>query len=247
MPAANHLTIVAAEMLPLDNPSSLEDLDCLGDGELFTYDSAPRLLLEGVTVIDREGQQREDEHGLSSFVKLVGKCYALKHGDPKRLKVESLWWKPGRVVREFFHEPGEWGVGDRVRPPADWHRVDQQPIFSFNDASNWDVVDVDWTVGTTDMVSFLRDESWAGFDYESDEHNYDELQESYENSIDRLLREVIGNCVFVRFSVHDLQAFMPTKEARIQKVRYHYEGQGVSPQEITVVNAKGEEVRLKLL
>jgi hypothetical protein len=97
------------------------------------------------------------------------------------------------------------------------------------------------------MVSFLRNESWAGFDYGSDEHNYEELQESYEESIDRVLREVMGNCVPVKFTVHDLQAFMPTKDARIQKVRYHYEGQGISPQEITVMNAKGEEVRLKLL
>ena len=70
----------------------------------------------------------------------------------------------------------------------------------------------------------------------------------YEESIDRVLREVIGNCVPVRFTVHDLQSFMPTKEARIQKVRYHYgEGQGNTPQEITVMNAKGEEVRLRLL
>ncbi len=73
------------------------------------------------------------------------------------------------------------------------------------------------------------------------------MQESYENSIDRVLREVIGNCVPVRFSVHDLQAFMPTKEARIRTVRYHYEGQGASPREITVVNPKGEEKRLRLL
>ncbi len=239
--------IVAAEMLPLDNTSSKEDVDCLGDSELFTYDAAPRLLLEGVTVIDSEGQQLEDGHGLSSFIKLVGKCYALKHGDPNRLKVESLWWKPGRLIRGFFHEPGQWGVGDCVRPPSEWHLVEQESVFTFNDASNWDVADVDWTVGTTDIVAFLRNESWAGFDYESDEHNYEELQESYEQSIDRVLREVIGNCVPFRFTVYDLQAFMPTKDARIQKVRYHYEGQGVSPQEITVVNAKGEEMRLKLL
>ena len=239
--------IVVAEMLPLENPSSKEDLDCTGDSELFTYDAAPRLLLEGVTVLDGEGQQHEDEHGLSSFIKLIGKCYALKHGDPKRLKVENLWWKPGRVLREFFYEPGEWGVGDCVRPPAEWHGADQQPVFTFNDASNWDVADVDWTVGATDMVSFLRNESWSGFDQENDEHNYEELQESYEDSIDRVLREVIGNCVPVRFTVHDLQAFMPTKDARIQKVRYHYEEQRISPHEITVMNAKGEEVRLKLL
>lgn len=239
--------VVAAEMLPLDNPSSKEDVDCLGASELFTYDAAPRLLLEGVTVIDHEGEQREDKHGLSSFIKLVGKCYALKHGDPKRLKVESLWWKPGRRIREFFHEQGEWGVGDCVTPPSEWRQVDQVSVFTFNDASNWDVEDVDWTVGTTDMVAFLRGDAWAGFDYESDEHNYEELQESYEDSIDRCLREVIGNCVPIKFTVHDLQAFMPTKDARIQKVRYHYEGQSSNPQEITVVNAKGEEVRLKLL
>jgi hypothetical protein len=66
-------------------------------------------------------------------------------------------------------------------------------------------------------------------------------------TLPRVLREVIGNCVPVRFTVHDLQSFMPTKDARIQKVRYHYDGQGASPQEITAVNAKGEEVRLRLL
>ena len=73
------------------------------------------------------------------------------------------------------------------------------------------------------------------------------MQASYEESIDRVLRGVIGNCVPVRFTVHDLQSFMPTKDARIQKVRYHYDGRGVSPQEITAINAKGEEVRLRLL
>jgi hypothetical protein len=240
--------IVAAELLPLDNPSSLEDLDCKGDNELFTYNRVPRLLVEGVTVLDQEGQKQEDEHGLSSFIKLVGKCYVLKHGDTTRLKVESLWWKPGKHVREFFHEPGVWGVGVGEHQPAVWHPIEQEePVFSFNDASNWEVDAVDWTVGTTDIVAFLRNESWAGFDQESDEHNYEELQASYEESIDRVLREVIGNCVPVRFTVHDLQTFMPTKDARIQKVRYHYDGQGVSPQEITAINAKGEEVRLRLL
>ncbi|HEV7843043.1 MAG TPA: hypothetical protein VGO69_05065, partial [Pyrinomonadaceae bacterium] len=240
--------IVAAELLPLDSPSSLEDLDRKGDSELFTYAAAPRLLEEGVTVLDCEGQTQEDEHGLSSFLKMVGKCYALKHGDPARLKVESLWWKPSKQVRGFFHEPGGWGTGTIGRPPAQWHAVSEEAVFSFTEASNWEVESVDWTVGTKDIVSFLRNEAWAGFDPESDEHNYEELQACYEESIERCLREVIGNCVPFRFTVQDLQAFMQTKEARIQKVRYHYgEGQGNTPQEITVVNAKGEEARLRLL
>ena len=239
--------IVAAELLPLDSPSSLEDLDRKGDNELFTYTTVPRLLEEGVMVLDCEGQTQEDEHGLSSFLKMVGKCYMLKQGDPVRLKVESLWWKPGKQLREFFYKPGEWGIGISDRPPSEWHTVSEEAVFSFTDASNWEVDAVDWTVGTCDFVSFLRNEAWAGFDPESDEHDYEELQACYEESIERCLREVIGNCVPFRFTVHDLQSFMPTKDARIQKVRYHYDGQGVSPQEITVTNAKGEEARLRLL
>lgn len=240
--------IVAAELLPFDSPSSLEDLDRNGESELFTYTAVPRLLEEGVTLLDCEGQTQEDEHGLSSFLKMVGKCYTLKHGDPTRLKVESLWWKPGKQVREFFHEPGEWGTGMADSPPAQWHAVSEEAVFSFTEASNWEVESVDWTVGTKDIVAFLRNEAWAGFDPESDEHNYEELQSCYEESIERTLRQVIGNCVPFRFTVQDLQAFMPTKEARIQKVRYHYgEGQSNTPQEITVVNAKGEEARLRLL
>lgn len=239
--------VVAAELLPLENPSSLEDLDCKGDSELFTYDAVPRLLDEGVTVFDCEGRKQVDERGISSFIKMVGKCYTLIHGDPARLKIERLWWKPGRLVRDFFHEPGEWGTGAGDCPPAGWHPVSEEVVFTFNDASNWEVTDVDWTVGTCEMISFLRNEAWAGFDPESDEHDFEEMQACYEESNERYLREVIGNCVPVRFTVHDLQSFMPTKDARIQKVRYHYDGQGITPQEITAVNAKGEEVRLRLL
>lgn len=239
---------VAAELLPLDNPSSLEDLDCLGDNKLFTYTAVPRLLEEGVTVLDCEGQQRENGHGLSSFIKMVGRCYTLKHGDSARLKIESLWWKPGKQLREFFCEPGEWGIGTGDSTPVEWHAVSEEAVFSFTDPSNWEVEAVDRTVGAKDVVSFLHNEAWAGFDPESDEHNYEELQACYEESIERCLREVIGNCVPFRFTVHDLQAFMPTKDARIQKVRYHYgEGQVATPQEITATNAKGEEVLLRLL
>lgn len=240
--------IVVAELLPLENPSSLEDLDRKGESELFIYDEVPRLLEEGVTVLDSEGQSQEDEHGLSSFIKLVGRCYALKHGNRERLKIESLWWKPGKSIKDFFFEPGDWGVSTADNPPAKWHSVDRTPVFSFSDASNWDVDSVDWTVGTNDMVAFLRNEAWAGFDPENDEHNYEEMQACYEESIDRVLRDVIGNCVPFRFTVHDLQSFMLTKDARIQRVSYHYgDEQSVTPQEITAANEKGEEVRLRLL
>ena len=239
---------VAAELLPVENPFSLEDLDCQADAELFTYDSAPRLLEEGVTVLTAQGETIEDERGLSSFVPLLGKCYALRHGERARLKIESLWWKPGKRVRNFFYEPGERGVVAGGEPPQEWLSVGCVPVFSFTDASNWDVAAVEWTVGTNDPVAFLRSEAWAGFDPEHDEHDEDELRAAYEESIERLLREVIGNCVPFGFTTQDLPSLMPTKEARIEAVRFHYSGEeSKTPQEITATNAQGEEVRLRLL
>ncbi len=121
-------------------------------------------------------------------------------------------------------------------------------VFSFTEASNWDVDSVDWTVGTTDFVAFLRNEAWAGFDPENDEHDGDEMQAAYEESVERLLREVIGNCVPFGFTTQDVQALMPTREARIRKVRYHYgDGGRALPDGITATNAAGEAVRLRLL
>lgn len=240
--------IVAAELLPLENPSSLEDLDRQGEYELFTYIDAPRLLEEGVSVLDEDGETKEDERGLSSFIKLVGKRHTLKHGDRERLKIESLWWRPGKLTRDFFHEPGEWGIATAGSRPAEWHPVDKLPVFSFTDASNWELDAVDWTIGTNDIVAFLRGEAWAGFDPESDDHDRDEMQACFDESIDRLLREIIGNCVPVKFTTYELQAFMPTREARIEAVRYLYaDERHTIPQEITVRNARGEEARLRLL
>ncbi len=103
-------------------------------------------------------------------------------------------------------------------------------------------------MGTNDPVAFLRSEAWAGFDPDNDEHDRDEMRAAYEESVERLLREVIGNCVPTKFCAADLQALMPTKEARIKTVRYHYgDGERALPDGITATNAAGEEVRLRLL
>ncbi|MGH9941016.1 MAG: hypothetical protein ACRD9R_01500 [Pyrinomonadaceae bacterium] len=241
--------LVAAELLPVENPSSLEDLDCWGESELFTYDAVPRLFEEGVIVLREDRETVENEHGLSSFIRMVGKCHTLKHGDRARLEVERLWWRPGKLIRNFFHEPGEWGIATAADSrPTEWRAVNKLPVFTFTDASNWEVDAIDWTVGTRDIVAFLRGKAWAGFDPESDEHDRDEMQLCFDESIDRLLREIIGNCVPVKFNIYELQAFMPTKEAHIREVRYHYpDEKHTAPHEVTATNARGEEVRLRFL
>lgn len=244
--------IVATELLPLENPSSLDDLDCTGEIELFTYNEAPFLLETSVNLFGKDEKKVSDEHGLSSFVGMVGKCYALEHGDLERLNIKTLWWKPGKKIndkiRDFFHEPGEWGIGTSDNPPTEWNPIDKESVFSFTDASNWEVDLVDWTVGTNDIISFLRSEAWAGFDPENDDYKHDEMQSCYEESIERVMREVIGNCVPHQFSVYDLKNFLPTKESRIESVQYHYTDNDHSlPESITARNECDEEVRLELL
>lgn len=74
------------------------------------------------------------------------------------------------------------------------------------------------------------------------------MRDSYGQTLDRLAREIIGNCVPAEFSAADLQAFMPTKTARIKSVLYRYaDNVGTTPHEITATNVAGEEVRLRLL
>lgn len=239
---------IATPLLEPCSPDSLEDLDRRGDYELFTYDAQPRLLREGVRVIDEEGEMRIDEYGLPSFVPMLGDGYHLEHGDEKRLTINALWWKPDRNTRLFFCEAGEYGIGSEEAPPKRWSKVEQTPVFSFSDSSNWDVAAVDWTVGTNDFAGFLRTEAWAGFNPENEEYNAEEMREYYEKSLQGALREMVGNCVPVAFTVTDLQELMPTKDARIKTVRYHYrDDKSPLPEAITVVNASGEEVRLRLL
>lgn len=239
---------VAARLLALDSPDSLEDLDQKGDDELFTYDTQPRLLREGVSVIDDEGTVRVEDYGLASFLSMLGDSYHLEHGDEGRLLINALWWKPGKHTRLFFSEPGEYGIGDGDAPPAAWHKVDHTPVFAFSDCSNWDVASIDWTVGTSDIVGFLLTQAWAGFNPENEKYDADEMREYYEKSLQNVLCEVIGNCVPVAFTIGDLQRFMPTKAARIKSVRYHYPDVDVEfPDAVTVMNARGEEVRLRLL
>lgn len=244
--------IVASEILPAEDITSMEDLESRGEPEFFTYEEAPFLLDESVNIIDEDGKVTACEYGLPSFVELTGKSYLLQCGDSERLDVKTLWWKPGAktigVISEFFREPGYWGIGTSDISPTEWKEVEKESVFTFIQASNWDFTSVDWTIGTKDVVSFLRYDAWAGFDPESNDSNLEDMKVCYEGSVECLMRKVIGNCVPYLFSVYDLRNFLPTKESRIESVTYHYaDDNHAIPEAITAKNSKGEEIRLTLL
>jgi hypothetical protein len=244
--------IVAARWKAAEDLSSTEDLDLRDDAQLFTYDEAPLLVEEGVTLLlDHEEKPRTAEKGLSSFISMVGEAYQLDHGDRTRLLVGRLWWKPGQNIGEFFREAGEYGITFTEAKPAQWKPVSALPVFTYNDAANWSVEDVDWTVGCENAqeakIAFLNDQAWAGFDLEHDEANSDELHDSYEQSVAAVIRKIVGNCVPYRFDLHDVSRFMNNKESRILRVKYLYENDATFPRAIKAINEEGENVELRLM
>src|SRR5215216_6974892 len=113
-------------------------------------------------------------------------------------------------------------------------------------------------------LDFLNDQVWAGFSA-SDEHDYDPQEASYRDSVDHIIRSIIGHCVPREFTLYQLSAFLKDKAAPIISVTYHYKiggkfvnprraykpsktntGGALPPSEITVKSATGEKVRLKL-
>ena len=108
-----------------------------------------------------------------------------------------------------------------------------------------------------------RNEAWAGFS-PNDDNDYDPQQESYQNSLDYLIRAIIGKCVPKDFTVYDISRFLKDPTAPIVEIKYHYKTGGkfvnprraykpksknttaLIPAEITVKTATGEKVRLKL-
>ena len=262
--------IVAEDIQTNESPNSLEDLNSSGDlnhpntRTLFTYDDAPLLLNEGVS-IQHPTKVEEAFYGLPSFLPEIEPAFTLRYGDETRLNIGNLWWKPeGDPQHNWFYKPGAYGISyEDHQPPKEWIPVTKTPVFAFTDSSSYDACDVDFTVGTDDIMGFLDNQVWAGFSA-NDENDYDPQEESYRNSVSDIIRSIIGNCVPHDYTRYDLSRFFKDQTAPIIAVTYHYKHEGkfvnpkriyhpnqpnlgtLTPSEITVKTATGEKVRLKL-
>ena len=189
----------------------------------------------------------------------------MRQGDENRVSIGTLCWKPeGEPQHDWFYQPGHYGISYDDKPPAEWLQITKGPVFTFNDPSNYDAGEVDFIVGTADNpIDFLHNQVWAAFSAD-DERDYDPQQESYQSSIDDLIRSIIGNCVPRDFTLYQISRFFKDPTAPIISITYRYKVAGkfvnprrvykpeakqsgtMSPAEITVKSATGEKVRLKL-
>src|SRR5262245_46679328 len=114
---------------------------------------------------------------------------------------------------QIFHKAGHWGLGTEKESPSEWREIDNHVVFAFRHPNNWDITNVDFTVGGADPQDFYQTDAWAGFNPHNDEgRSKEEMTESYRESCEREIRNLIGNAVPKNFSWDDLLRFVPEGE-----------------------------------
>ena len=256
--AKNQLPYITTRpVLPINNPSSIDDCELVGEVQFCTYDEAPLLLDQQVFVI-QNNETTAAEYGLSSFAPLLKNPHIIRYGDTTRVHIGELYWKPGKPTsKPWFFEPGLFGISYvSEQQPKRWKPVAKIPVFTFTETSSYCVEDVDFVVGTLDdPIDFLHDQAWCGFS-PSDEYDFDPQEEQFRDSIDVVIRSIIGKCVPHHFELHDITNFLRDKNALVTKITYHYP-KGVltrkgqvkrqsSPTHITAFSSNNQRVRLRL-
>ena len=259
-----HSPYFVAESIQINNnPTSFAEFNGTTIPEVFTYDQQPLLLNDQVTLQLPSGTS-DCEYGLRSFLREIGPAYQLGCGDVTRLTIGTLWWRPdGQPKHNWFYAPGQCGISYHDdAPPNTWLPITNSPVFVFTYASSYEAGDIDFVVGTNaDPLDFLQNEAWAGFEPHDDDDSYDSQEDSYRQSLDHLIRAIIGKCVPKDFNLLDIRAFLKDRSAPIVEIKYHFKSDGhfvnprtykrrgpaaMTPAEITAKTATGEKIRLKL-
>lgn len=191
--------VTAAPCLPYEPGENEEWESEKGEEKVFLKENTPLLIKHQVRVIGREGESCY--YGVSSFIKQIeaeiATPYELTCNSTKPVKY--LVWKPGKPIANraelnWFHSRGEFCLADE-EPTSDvqWHPSDvqwsqvKQDVFAFSESNNWDIDSADWTIGCEDPAIAVKELGYAGFDPYHDERDTDELQLSYEESMDDLI------------------------------------------------------------
>lgn len=188
----------ATEVLPLDE--SMSNADEVGsNGKLcaYAYSDPPRLVKTEIVALGPGETKRYSQQGIRGFQPLVGACYTVTQADVSRLEIQQLWWKPGAAHEKFGNivEPGEWGVSSDEALPTEWQPVSGE-VFVLHEANNWHLQDTDFMFTGLTPEEFLQSGwPWLAFDPTPDDFSYDEIENSFRDSISDALRTLIGNAV----------------------------------------------------
>jgi len=245
---------VAARRKRYESGNDVSKMTSLSSPQVLSYENPPLLLADKAQVVREDGTVDSVEYGLHSFLELIGAAYKVMDADELRLDVRRLWWKPGEQVHitngspQIFREAGQWGLGTEHEPPTEWREVSNHVVFAFSDPNNWGVENVDFTVGGADPQDFYQTDAWAGFDPQNREgRSYQEMSESYRESCEREIRNLIGNAVPKNFSWEDLLRFVPEGEQIIAVSPVYKSKRKRNPDSVILLLSNNDEIiRLSL-
>ena len=244
---------VAARRKRYESGDDVIKMTSLCAPQVLSYENPPLLLADKARVVREDGTVDSVEYGLHSFLELTGAAYKVMDADESQLDVRRLWWKPGEQVHiangcpQIFREAGQWGLGTEHEPPTEWREVSNHVVFAFNDPNNWGVENVDFTVGGADPQDFYQTDAWGGFDPKNYQgRSYQEMSESYRESCEREIRNLIGNAVPKNFSWNDLLRFVPEGEQIIAVTPEYKSRRKHMPVGVILLLSNDEMVRLSL-
>jgi hypothetical protein len=244
---------VAARRKRYESGDDVSKMTSLFAPQVLSYENPPLLLADKARVIREDGTVISVEYGLHTFLELTGAAYKVMEADESRLDVRRLWWKPGEQITlpngcpQIFHKAGQWGLGTENEPPREWREISNHVVFTFSDPNNWGVENVDFTVGGADPQDFYQSDAWGGFDPKNDQgRSYQEMSESYRESCEREIRNLIGNAVPMNFSWEDLMKFVPDGEQIIEISPVYKSRRKHRPDGVILLLSNDEIVRLSL-
>jgi len=244
---------VAARRKRYESGDDVSKMTSLSAPQVLSYENPPLLLADKARVIREDGTVDSVEYGLHTFLELTGAAYKVMDADDSRLDIRCLWWKPGETIQiangcpQIFYKAGQWGLGMEQEHPEEWREISNHVVFTFNDPNNWDIDKVDFTVGGADPQDFYQTDAWAGFDPSNDQgRSREEMSESYQESCEREIRNLIGNAVPKNFSWDDLLRFVPEGEQIIAVTLEYRSRRKQRPISVILLLSNDEMVRLSL-
>jgi hypothetical protein len=244
---------VAARRKRYESGDDVSKMASLFAPQVLNYEVSPLLLADKARIVQEDGTAYSREYGLHTFFELTGAAYKVIEADESRLDIRHLWWKPGEQIQvanscpQIFHKAGHWGLGTEQEPPTEWREINNHVVFAFSNPNNWNVGNVDFTVGGAEPQDFYQTDAWGGFDPQNGEgRSREEMSESYRESCEREIRNLIGNAVPKNFSWDDLLRFVPEGEQIIAVTPEYKSRRKHRPAGVILLLSNDEMVRLSL-
>lgn len=244
----------------------------LATRQILSYDENPLLIADTVAVVNSAENQARSileigepakaysflEYGAKSFAPVIEQvlgetAYEINSGNPHRLNVKQIWWKPGVALEEFLVESGEFALSDtklEVIPESGWEAIGSHTVFAYECTENWDITQTDGLiVGVRDdlqqKLGFLNVAAWCVWDYNHDNADSDTLEDSFRKSLEEMKASLFTDCLpDETFDFYQIGCYFPTEKGeQLTALEMIYaDEQRIKPQSIRAVMSSGRRV-----